>query len=197
MSPTIFNVVVDAVICHWVTVVATKEAGAEGLGMSIQARVAYLYANDGIFALTQLDRLKRVFDVLADLFDRVGLHKNKGKTVSMAFQPCHTPGRMSEVAYEKRATGTGLTYQERQRMLVQFPECILEVATGSLLMQHQSEHGLGEGYQGGAAPPLPGRIKTREHCCDAGSQQRGAWAGRQTGPISGFTLCTATSGIQL
>ena len=32
LSPTIFNVVVDAVICHWVTVVTPSEASMGGLG---------------------------------------------------------------------------------------------------------------------------------------------------------------------
>ena len=32
LSPTIFNVVVDAVIFHWVTEVAREEVGPDGVG---------------------------------------------------------------------------------------------------------------------------------------------------------------------
>ena len=32
LSPTIFNMVVDAVIWHWMAVVAPTEEGSEGLG---------------------------------------------------------------------------------------------------------------------------------------------------------------------
>ena len=35
LSPIIFNVVVDAVICHWVMVVTPPEAGTGGLGLTI------------------------------------------------------------------------------------------------------------------------------------------------------------------
>ena len=36
LSPTLFNVVVDAIICHWVTVAAATKEGTEGLGLLIQ-----------------------------------------------------------------------------------------------------------------------------------------------------------------
>ena len=71
-----------------------------------------------------------VFEVLADLFDRVGFQTNTHNTVSMSCQPCHTPGRMSVVAYERRAMGASLTYWELQRMLVQCLHCRVEFMVG-------------------------------------------------------------------
>ena len=94
LSPTILNVFVDAVIRHCVTVVALMEAGVEGLGILIHDLAAHVYADDGIVAATQLERLQRAFDILAELFDWFGLHKNTRKMVSMEFQLCHTPGSM-------------------------------------------------------------------------------------------------------
>ena len=41
LSPTIFNVVVDAVIQHWVMVVVATEVGSEVLGVSIQDLAAF------------------------------------------------------------------------------------------------------------------------------------------------------------
>ena len=41
LSPTIFNVVVDAVIRHWMMVVKPFEAGTRGLGLTIIDRAAY------------------------------------------------------------------------------------------------------------------------------------------------------------
>ena len=35
LSPTIFNIVIDAAICHWVTVVTPTEAVTVGLGLTI------------------------------------------------------------------------------------------------------------------------------------------------------------------
>ena len=48
MSPTLLNVVVDAIICHWVAVEAPTEDGMEGLFLLIQDLAAYFYANNGI-----------------------------------------------------------------------------------------------------------------------------------------------------
>ena len=64
----------------------------EGLGLSIQDLAAYFYADDDFIASTHPERLTREFDILAGLFNRVGLRMNARKTVSMACQSCHAPG---------------------------------------------------------------------------------------------------------
>ena len=83
LSPTISNVVVDAVIRHWVTVVTPTEAGTGGLGLTIIDLAENLYSNDGLVVSTQPERLLREFDVLTGLFDRFGLRINTVKTVGM------------------------------------------------------------------------------------------------------------------
>ena len=118
---TIFNLVVDAVICHWVMVVSVTEAGVEGIGALIQDLTAYFYADNRLVMSTQLKRLQRALNVLTNLFNQVGLWKNKRNTVSMACQTRHTPVRMSVVVYGRRVTGMGQNYWERQRMQVQCP----------------------------------------------------------------------------
>ena len=40
LSPTLFNVVMESVIRHWMKVAAATEAGTEGLGLSIRDLVA-------------------------------------------------------------------------------------------------------------------------------------------------------------
>ena len=94
LYPTLLNVVMDAIICHWVTVLAPTKEGREGLGLYIQDSETYFYANDGLVALTQPERIYRAFDVLSGLFDQVSLKTNTHKKVSIACQPCHTPERM-------------------------------------------------------------------------------------------------------
>ena len=54
LSPTIFNMVVNAVFGHWVTVVTPTETGTGGLGLTTIDLAAYFYANNGLVALTQL-----------------------------------------------------------------------------------------------------------------------------------------------
>ena len=57
LYPTIFNVVVDSVIRHWVTVVAPTDAGTVGLGLMIIDLEEYLYAGDGLMSSTYPERL--------------------------------------------------------------------------------------------------------------------------------------------
>ena len=61
---------------------------------------AYFYANEKLLMSTRAARLQGVFDVLMDLFDRVGLRTNVGKIVNMVFHPCHDIGGHSIEAYE-------------------------------------------------------------------------------------------------
>ena len=87
LHPTIFNVLVNAVILYWVALVATNKDGMEGLRLSIQVLEAYFYSKDGFVASTQLESLQREFDVLVGLFDWVELRTNKRKTVGISCQP--------------------------------------------------------------------------------------------------------------
>ena len=75
--------VIDAVIRHWVTVVTPTETGTGGLGLTIIDLAAYFYTDDGLVASTQPEKLKRAFDVLTGLLDRVGLRTNTENTVGM------------------------------------------------------------------------------------------------------------------
>ena len=68
LSPTIFNVFMDAVIFHWVMVVEATKEGMEGIYLSIQYMASYFYANNVLIASPQPERLQRVSDVLTGLF---------------------------------------------------------------------------------------------------------------------------------
>ena len=158
----LFNVVMDAVIRHWVAMAAATEEGIDGLNLSIQDLVAYFYSDNGLIASTQPERTHQALNILTGLFDKVGLRTNTEKMMSMACQTCHTPVIMSVEAYERLTTGIGPTFWELQRMQVQYTECRVEVATGSLLTRRQRQNGVDRGYQGeGTAPrPYSGDSKT-------------------------------------
>ena len=73
--------------------------------------VAYFYADDGLVASPQPERLRRSFDILTDLFDWVDLHTTMCKMLSMACRSFHTPGRFSEALYERQVIGIGPSYR--------------------------------------------------------------------------------------
>ena len=165
----------------------------EGLDLLIHYLAAYLYAGNGLVALTQPKRLQRTFDVLAGLFDRVVLRTNALKTVSIDCQTYHTPGHISLEAYERWTTGTGPTFRERQRWRVACPKCGVEIDAGLLMTHCQSENVVGQGHpppspQGG--PNLPGLLPYTS------ARWRGAWEGIRIRPTYGFTLRTAMRGTQ-
>ena len=99
LSPTIFNMVVDAVVWHWVHRVV-ENADAQGeTGWEGRNQAALFYANNSMVALSDPAWLQGAFTALVGLFDRVGLRKNVGKTISMVCHPCQaTAGNRAQEA---------------------------------------------------------------------------------------------------
>ena len=59
-----------------------------GLGLTILYLAAYFYSDDGLVESTQPERLQRAFDILTDLFNRVGLRKTW--LIRLAWYASHT-----------------------------------------------------------------------------------------------------------
>ena len=118
LSPTIFNVVVDAVVQHWVTVVIAESEAQGELGQEERHQAALFYADDSMVDSSDPVCLQGAFNSLVGLFDRVGLQTNVGKTVGMVFHPCQATGHLTTEAYGRRITGMGKSYRERLRYQV-------------------------------------------------------------------------------
>ena len=87
LSPTIFNVVVDAVVRNWVTLMVE---GAEERGKRRKEgrnHNALFYSEDGMVASSDPRWLQGEFSTLVGLFDRVDMRNNVGKTVGMVCRP--------------------------------------------------------------------------------------------------------------
>ena len=69
LSPTIFDVVLESIIRHWLMLVASTEASTEVIYASLQDFAVYFYTNYKIVVSTQTERFQRSFDVIADLFN--------------------------------------------------------------------------------------------------------------------------------
>ena len=87
LSPTIFNVVVDAVVRHWVTIAMAEAEKRRERGREGRHQAALFYADDGMLASSDPQWPQWAFTQLVGLFDRVGLNTNSGKTVSMTCRP--------------------------------------------------------------------------------------------------------------
>ena len=69
---------------------------------------------------------------MTDLFGRFGMRTNVVKMVSMACQPCRAIGGHSAEAYVLRMMGEVIIYSEWLHQQVFFPECDMDLVTGSL-----------------------------------------------------------------
>ena len=141
LPPTIFNVVVYAVVRHWATMALAEsekrgERGGEG-----RHQAALFYADDDMAALSDPRWLQWVFDALVSLFKRMGLRTNVGKTVSMVCRPCQVAGTQLVAAYGRKMTGEGPTYREWKKEQVECGECGKEMAAGSLESHRMTQHG--------------------------------------------------------
>ena len=123
LSPTIFNVAVDAFVRHCVTGVIAESEARGGLVQEGRHQAALFYANDGMVASSDLVWLQGAFKALVGLFDRVGLCTNVGKTAGMVCHPCQLAGKLTTEAYGRRITGVGLSFRERLKDQVACGEC--------------------------------------------------------------------------
>ena len=64
-----------------------EEAGPDGFSRAAEKMTTFFYADDGLLDSMREKRLHQAFNTLTDLFKRMGLRMNFGKTASMACQP--------------------------------------------------------------------------------------------------------------
>ena len=98
LSPTIFNLMVDAIVREWVF--QMEQAGFNAADIRVIAAV--FYADDGLIAARDPTLLQDAFNLLTALFDRVGLETNDTKTEAMVFLPGRIRTCLSEDAYLSR-----------------------------------------------------------------------------------------------
>ena len=95
LSPTIFNVVVDAEVRNWVTVVISGAKERDERGREGRHQAALFYADNSMVASSEIRCLQIAFNTLVGLFDRVGLRTNVRNTVGMVFRPFQAAGNTS------------------------------------------------------------------------------------------------------
>ena len=77
----------EALVIHWIYLVADVEAVPEGCRWEICWWSALFYAYDNVIASNHTEWLQGDFDALAGIFDWVGLRTNVGNTVGMICKP--------------------------------------------------------------------------------------------------------------
>ena len=88
----------------------------------MQHRTAFFYADDGMVASTDLVGPQGEFDILTRLFNRVGIWNFFRKMAGMICRPCGALETQSQGVYKCWMMGEVLTYQDIQRVRVQYPD---------------------------------------------------------------------------
>ena len=101
LPPTIFNVVVDAIVRHWVHGVVGKTEARGETGREDRHQAALSYADDGMVASSDPAWIQGSFTALVGLFDRVGLRKISGRLSAWSANPA----RRRRETEQKRHTG--------------------------------------------------------------------------------------------
>ena len=113
ISPTVFNVLVDAVLRQWDY--AHRPTPVE--------EMALFYVDDGAIAGTDPRRVQASIDLIARGFASFGLVMNADKTKFMTMTGGKRRLRLSRVAYSRQQTGEGPTHRERSLTKVQCIQC--------------------------------------------------------------------------
>ena len=119
LPPTIFNMMVDEVVTHWVEVVVKGAGEQGGRRQEVRHQNSLFYADDGMVVASYPGWLQGEFSTLVGMLKSVGLNNNAKKTVRMVCHTCQAAGTQSEAPYERRMTGAGPSYRERQLLWVQ------------------------------------------------------------------------------
>ena len=93
LSPTIFNVVVDAVVRHWITI-AVKEAEKRGeRGREGRHQAALFYADDGMLASSDPQWLQWAFTQLVGAIRQGGTENKLRKNGQHDLPTMQHPGK--------------------------------------------------------------------------------------------------------
>ena len=95
LPPTIFNVVVDGVLRHWVMELSREEAVTDGFGIAGGNMATFFYVDVILLASMKAERPHQEFSALNNFFDRVVLRTNVGEILSMVCKTCQPVGGKS------------------------------------------------------------------------------------------------------
>jgi len=134
ISPSIFNIVVDAVIREW-----HHQMDAGSIGPS--KTKAIFYADDGNLHGPDAVHLQLGLDRISSLFGKVGLQLNPSKTKAMVMMGGIPYHRISDEAYYHCMTGDGLASSDRHQLPTECPDCGHFVRSSYLPTHRLHQHG--------------------------------------------------------
>jgi hypothetical protein len=141
VSPTIFNILVDSVIQHWLNLILDNGSEVNSFGHTVWEQLVLFYADDGLLAASNHLWLQMVLSCLCELFERVGLCMNVQKTKTMTCTPGYISGQVTVLAYRSRMVGVGESYRAHQCQHIECSICGKDLVASSLDSHYCTVHG--------------------------------------------------------
>lgn len=129
ISPIIFNIIVDAVVCEWYHIMDEQYTGT------------FFYADDGRLAGSDPVAVQKGLDIIVGLFERMNLQMNTDKTKAMVTFGGSASRRMSFEGYSCRFDQSLPTHQERAAQKVSCPQCHKCMNRQHLKLHQHEAHG--------------------------------------------------------
>lgn len=147
LSPTLFNILVDAVVRYWLSL-PVEDGGLATQGPVDVVKLACLvlfYVDDALITSTDSKWLQRATEKLSELFERMGLKTNTSKTKAMTCFPGYISNKLSTQVYKRRqetidvGTTAGQTVANKRS---QCTVCGKDLALASIAKHMRSLHGI-------------------------------------------------------
>ena len=140
LSSLMFNVCVDAVVREWLHQrMLGEEATHDGLGERIVKILVAFYVDDGLIASCDPVWLQESFDILIELFERIGLFTNAAKMKAMVCIPGQIQEGYTEEEYANYKSPTE-TSADRKRRCVDCEICGASLAAESYQSHLELQH---------------------------------------------------------
>ena len=140
-SPTLFNIMVDAVVRETLQDICGPQEAKHGFGWTAGEHNICFYADDGRIAGQDPIWVLTALTTMVGVFERFGLQTNLNNTKAVICTLGFIWGQQGAEAYKRRATEEGPTFRERNRTRVSCEECGEIIAAYSLRHHMDIAHG--------------------------------------------------------
>ena len=118
VSPTLFNIIVDAVFQATLQEICGPQEYQQGFGWSTREHNILFYVDDGRISGQELIWVQASLTKMVRIFERIGLQTNLNNTKAIICTTGFIWGQQGAEACKKGATGEGPTFRETNRTRV-------------------------------------------------------------------------------
>ena len=139
--PTLFNIILDAVVRATLQEICGPQEAQHGFGWSEGEHSICFYADGGRISGRDLIWVQTALTTMVRMFERVGFQTNLNKTKAMICTPGFIWGQQGAESYKRKATREGPTFRERKITRVICKDCGEKMSASYLRHHMERAHG--------------------------------------------------------